>query len=128
MDFKNEFFPLLNQVLFKIESDIPLHKVSKSDMFMFNRYASFYNEQLVPVLNQINKLMRPSLEVEDQYYYQVMDAMIPKLKKTYINYVSKPATKKVSKAETFVKDYAKRHDISEQKVWEMLFLVNEIEN
>ena len=41
MDFRTEFFPLLNKALYKTETDVSEHIVSNSDMFLFNRYTSF---------------------------------------------------------------------------------------
>lgn len=128
MDRTNEFFPLLNELLFKEECDVPKHIITKSDIFMFIRYASFYSPGLINILNEINKLVMAQAQFDGAYYFELIKSIIPKLRKTYINYISKKSSDTIKKANTFVKEYSRKYNISEQKVWQMLFLLDELEN
>ena len=129
MDSKNEFFPLLNNLLYKEDTSVSEDIITNSDMYMFLRYTSFYHHNLVNHINHINKKMK-SLSNEDsgKYMFQVLKSSLPKLNKNYFRYISKKSLKQGDKVKDFVEKYSKQHNISQAKVWEMLYLVNQIEN
>lgn len=90
MDFRTEFFPLLNKALYKTETDVSEHIVSNSDMFLFNRYTSFYNPGLVGIINETMNKFGKSLYFDNSgpYLYQVLKSIFPTLNKGRINYIS----------------------------------------
>ena len=51
MDFRTEFFPLLNKALYKENNDVPTHIVKNGDVYLMNRYTSFYNPKLTFIIN-----------------------------------------------------------------------------
>ena len=129
MDSKNEFFPLLNNALYKEETNVSEDIITNSDMYMFLRYTSFYHHNLVNHINMINKKMKMmTTEDSGKYLFQVLKSSLPKLNKNYFRYIAKKSLKQGDKVKSFVEEYSKRHNISQAKVWEMLYLVNQIEN
>lgn len=128
MDFKTEFFPLLDEVLYKKPSNVPKHIISPSDMFLMQRYISFYDPHIVEFINStINKaLLKFSDKNSGKYLFEYADSVIPKLNKSYIKYVSKPKLKVGNDADEFVKKYARKYNMSEREVWGMLYLLNEL--
>lgn len=130
MDFRTEFFPLLNEALYKEENDIPKNIINNSDISLMNRYTSFYNPLLALLINKtINKLILSfTKDNSGEYLFEVLKSIVPKLNKTYISYISKNKSKLVSEAENFVKDYSERHNISEREVWNMIYQLDNLKN
>lgn len=128
MDFRTEFFPLLNNALFKENNNVSDHLVTNPDMFLFNRYTTFYHPKLVELVNSTTNKLGKSISFENSgpYLYQVLSSILPKLNKTYINYISKKKSNLVKGAESFVKSYSRKHNISEREVWGMLYLYEAI--
>ena len=128
MDFRTEFFPLLNEVLYKDKSGVPKHIISNSDMYLMQRYISFYDPHIVKLIDQtLNKaLVKFSGPESGKYLYEYTDSIIPKLNRSYIKYVSKPKMKVGSDADDFVHRYALKYNMSEREVWGMIYLLNEL--
>lgn len=128
MSSKNEFFSLLNNALFKEETDIIEDNITDHDVYMLLRYASFYHPNIVNYINNINKKIK-SVNLEDpgKYFFQVIKSSLPQLNKAYIPYISKKQLSTKDNLKKFVPEYSYQHNISEAKVWDMLKLVNEIE-
>lgn len=127
MDFKREFFPLLNKAFYKINTDVHHDKMTISDVYLLNRYLSFYHPMMAFLSNEFNKIIKDTSFINSgKYVYEVMDSIIPRLNKQYIQYISKKKSKLTSNANKFVIDYSRKHNISEKEVWDMLYTVDEI--
>ena len=128
MDFRTEFFPLLNKALFKENNNITEDIVTNSDIFLFDRYTSFYHPKLVELINSTMNKFSKSITFDESgpYLYQVLKTILPTLNKSYIPYISKKKSNLISKADTFVKTYSRKNNISEREVWGMLYLYEEI--
>lgn len=124
MDFYSEFFPLLNKIVFKQETNVPTENVTTSDIFLYDRYVSFAHELFSPIINQtINKyLLSFSDQNSGEMLFQLIETLIPKMPKKRINYIKKEnKVSKTTDTEDFIKKYARRHNISERKVWDMFY-------
>lgn len=128
MDFKTEFFPLLDEALYKKECDVPRHKITNSDVFLMQRYISFYDPAMVPYINNnINIALKNISSPESgKYLFELLKSLMPKVNKKYIRYIAKKKLKQADKADDFVKGYTERHNMSVREVWSMMYLLNDI--
>lgn len=127
MDFRTEFFPLLDKALYKKETNVPEHIINSSDVFLMMRYASFYSPHLVEILNELNKKVDSSIEDFGQIYYRTFSSCMPKLKKIYINYISKSKNKNINDYDKFVIKYAQRHNRPEREVWGLIYQLKNLD-
>lgn len=128
MDFRTEFFPLLNKALYKENNDVPTHIIKNGDVYLMDRYTSFYNPKLTFIINNtINKFMLNFTKDDSgKYLYEILKSSIPKLPKAYIPYVAKTKSDFVKKADEFVKYYANKNNMSEREVWIMIYQLDVI--
>lgn len=130
MDFRTEFFPLLNKALFKEKNNVPEHLVTNSDIYMLCRYTSFYHPKLVELLNSTMNQLSKALVFENsgEFLYETLTTILPPLNKKFIKYVAKKKDLKINKSDTFVKNYSRKYNISEREVYAMLYLLEDIDN
>lgn len=90
MDFK-EFYKLLDVALTKEKTDITPSEENYNN-YIFNRYLSFYHPEIAIYItktsNRINWLPHGDNE---EMSWKGIRALLPKLPKTFIQYVKKPA-------------------------------------
>lgn len=128
MEFKTEFFPLLNKALYKEKNDIPEHIVKNGDIFLMDRYASFYNPSVAQLINKtLNRyLLNFTKKESGEYLYELLKSIVPPLNKAYIPYVSKQKSNFVKNADKFVSSYAERHNMSEREIWGMIYQLDNL--
>ena len=107
----NNFFDFVTNILFekdKIDVDIMSSQLYSS--YIVNRYITFADKQLVPVINNsVNKYGAVFSINTDHYNF--LHALIPKTKRKYINY-----TKKIKKDKTLYEKVCKQYELSQREV------------
>ena len=122
MNFK-EFYKLLDGAI----SKDPTNVVASGDnfnTFIFNRYLSFYHPEIAIYIaktsNRVNWL--PHGDNEEMSWKGVR-ALLPKLPKTFIQYVKKPAVvaaQELNVSEDFIKEEAMFNECSKKEIRDLI--------
>ena len=122
MDFK-DFYKLLDDVLTKNDSGITPSK-ENFDSFLFNRYLSFYHQQVAVLLtkttNNINWIVD---EEEPQMAFKAYKSVLPKMPKRFIEYVKKNITdilKDLKVKDEDIYREAKLNECSKREILELI--------
>lgn len=122
MEFK-EFYKLLDVALTKEKIDITPSE-ENYNTYIFNRYLSFYHPEIailiVKTSNRVNWL--PHGENEELSWKGIR-ALLPKLPKTFIQYVKKPsvmATQELNVSEDFIKEEAMFNECSKREIRDLI--------
>lgn len=90
MDFK-EFYRLLDEAITKQDSGVVASE-ENYNAFIFNRYLSFYHPQISILLSKTTNCVNWIPESEDEEMsFKCMKGILPKLPKSFIQYVKKPS-------------------------------------
>lgn len=122
MDFK-EFYKLLDGALTKEKTEITPSE-ENYNTYIFNRYLSFYHPEITIYLaktsNRVNWL--PYSEDEEMSWKGIR-ALLPKLPKSFIQYVKKPAvvaTQELNVSEDFIKEEAMFNECSKREIRDLI--------
>lgn len=122
MEFK-EFYKLLDVALTKEKIDITPSE-ENYNTYIFNRYLSFYHPEIAILIaktsNRVNWL--PHGENEELSWKGIR-ALLPKLPKTFIQYVKKPsvmATQELNISEDFIKEEAMINECSKREIRDLI--------
>lgn len=122
MDFK-EFYKLLDGALTKEKTEITPSE-ENYNTYIFNRYLSFYHPEITIYLaktsNRVNWL--PCGEDEEMSWKGIR-ALLPKLPKSFIQYVKKPAvvaTQELNVSEDFIKEEAMFNECSKREIIDLI--------
>lgn len=122
MDFK-EFYKLLDGALTKEKTDITPSDENYNN-YIFNRYLSFYHPEIAIYIaktsNRVNWL--PHGDNEEMSWKGVR-ALLPKLPKTFIQYVKKPAVvaaQELNVSEDFIKEEAMFNECSKKEIRDLI--------
>lgn len=122
MNFK-EFYKLLDGALTKEKTEITPSE-ENYNTYIFNRYLSFYHPEITIYLaktsNRVNWL--PCGEDEEMSWKGIR-ALLPKLPKSFIQYVKKPAvvaTQELNVSEDFIKEEAMFNECSKREIRDLI--------
>lgn len=122
MDFK-EFYKLLDGALTKEKTEITPSE-ENYNTYIFNRYLSFYHPEITIYLaktsNRVNWL--PCGE-DAEMSWKGIRALLPKLPKSFIQYVKKPAvvaTQELNVSEDFIKEEAMFNECSKREIRDLI--------
>ena len=107
----NTFFDFVTNILFeKNKIDIDITSGQLYSPYIVNRYITFADKSLVRLVNNsVNKYGSVfSINVE---HYTFLHALIPKIKRKYINY-----TKKIKKEKSVYENVCKQYELSHREV------------
>lgn len=123
MDNFNQFYKLLDSIFTKKDAGIEPDETN-FNLYLMNRYCSFYHPVICQLINDTTNVYgfvnNPD---DDSESYKVLRAVIPKLSRQRIEYVSKPSTKNqnlngISDEElTYLSEY---YELGKRELREML--------
>lgn len=118
MDFK-EFYKLLDEAITKEKSDVVASEENYNS-FIFNRYLSFYHPQIAILLAKTtNRNNWIPDENDEEMSFKCMKGILPKLPKSFIQYVKKPAVivaQELEITEDDIREEAVFHECSKREI------------
>lgn len=123
MDFK-EFYKLIDGALTKEKTDVTPSGENYAN-FIFNRYLSFYHPQIaIYIAKTSNRTNWLPCSDEEQMSWLGMKALLPKLPKSFIQYVKKPsvvAAQELNVSEDVIKEEAMFNECSKREIRDLIF-------
>lgn len=125
----DEFYKLLREVLDKVSCGVePTH--DNFNMFLANRYLSFYHPEMAKLINETSNKLDISTEHNlGESAFDYLCAVVPKVKYKFIKYIKKPAVenqhnKSISDEE--IAEMAAIKEISTREVRNNLLFLSEL--
>jgi len=119
----NEFYKLLDEAITKEHSNIIPSK-DNYNTFIFNRYLSFYHPEIAI---HISKTSNRNAWIPDgdneELAWKGIRALLPKLPKTFIQYVKKPAVvaaQELNVSEDFIMREAMFNECSKREIRDLI--------
>lgn len=119
MDFK-EFYQLLNEAITKDKSNVTPSD-ENFNIYLMNRYLSFYHSEIAIHIAKTTNRLGFIPDDEDAYY--CIKGILPKLPKSFINYVKKPAVLAAQECdfdEEEIYNEARLHECSKREIRNMI--------
>lgn len=125
----DEFYKLLREVLDKVASGVqPTHE--NFNLYLANRYLSFYHPELAKLVNETSNKLGVSLEhTEGESAFEYLCAVVPKVKYKYIKYIKKPATenqRNKSIKDDEITELAEAKELSTREIRNNLLFLSEL--
>lgn len=125
----DEFYKLLRQVLDKIDCSVQ-PSPENFNMFMANRYLSFYHPEMAKLVNETSNKLDVSLERPlGEPAFDYLCAVIPKVKSKFIKYIKKPAVenqRNKSISDDEIKEFAEYMELSTREIRNELLYSSEL--
>ena len=107
----NNFFDFVTNILFeKDKIDIDVTSAQIYSPYIVNRYVTFADPRHVSVINNSVNMYGSVFSINVDHY-NFLHALIPKIKRKYINY-----TKKIKKDKNIYEKVCKQYELSQREV------------
>lgn len=125
----DEFYKLLREVLDKVSCGVEPSE-DNFNMFLANRYLSFYHPELAKLINETsNKLPVASNHQNGESAFEYLKAVVPKVKYKFIKYIKKPAVenqRNMGVSDEEIREIAAYKELSTREVRNNLLFLNKI--